>query len=104
MKAEERVSSPDDMSFIIREAVKSHTSTESKICSINCEASWEVLQYCQMELFGDSDLRKAVTLTGTLARAQADSCEEFIRTIWGSSGIQLLEAFVSGLSERICGK
>jgi hypothetical protein len=80
-QAREQAVSPSEMSWMIREAIETHTAPLNHMYSITCEASWEILQYCQQELSGDHNLHKVVTLTGTTMRAQAASCEDYVRMV-----------------------
>jgi hypothetical protein len=88
------------MSRLIREEIETHASPKNAICSIECETSWEILQYCQEELLGNHYLNKVATLTGTTIQAQTASCEEYVQIFWGASGLKVLDALVSGLSKK----
>jgi len=92
------------MSTRIREEIVAHTLPTLDIYNINCEALWEILQYCELELSGSHNLCKSLTLTGTTIQAQVVSCEDYVRMVWKSTGLKLLEAVIRGLSKSKCGK
>jgi hypothetical protein len=71
---------------------------------IRCQARWEILDFCENELHGYTDLMSLLTLTGTPTSAQADSCEDYVRETWGPAGSELLNRFVLGLRTKSCGK
>jgi hypothetical protein len=94
------------MSLYIRTIIRSSSRSiqDKGTIHIRCQVRWEILEFCEKELQGYTDLMPLLTLTGTPTSAQADTCEEYVKETWGSAGSELLNRFVLGLRTKSCGK
>lgn len=62
------------------------------IYSIIVRIHWDLPKFLLQELSATDDTAEMVTLTGTLPRAQALTCGDYMHQTWPSSGSQTLEA------------
>jgi hypothetical protein len=83
----------------IRDTILANAISKNSVFIIHCQVDWELVQYCKEELLGDNKLHHVFTITGSLERAQAASCEDYVRQTWGYKGLQLLDAIVAGLAK-----
>ncbi|KAE9362769.1 hypothetical protein N431DRAFT_358055 [Stipitochalara longipes BDJ] len=92
------------MGLYIRTIIRSNSRSipDRGPIHIRCQARWEILDFCEKELQGYSDLMSLLTLTGTPTSAQADSCEDYVRETWGPAGLELLNRFILGLKTKSC--
>ena len=80
------------------------TSKSGELYVVNCKANWEVSRYLQEELSGTHSFREVLTVTGSPDAAQAASATEYVNTIWGEKGMQLLGLFERSFSREPSGK
>lgn len=66
---------------------------KSTVLEVTCQASWEVLEYFQLEFPGRKNLDSIFTLTGSNTEAQGATCGDYVRQFWPDTGPQLLHAF-----------
>jgi hypothetical protein len=76
----------------------------SETVTITCHARWEVLACCKEELDARYNLDEVVTFTGSLSRAQAASCIDYMRQTWPSTGEAMMRAFHRAISTEACGE
>ncbi|KAF4629839.1 hypothetical protein G7Y89_g8306 [Cudoniella acicularis] len=86
----------------IRDTIQLHALQDKGIYLAHCKVSWHIYEFCQEQLCADWTLHPVVTLTGTTAQAQAASCEDFVKLMWSSKGLQLLNAVVHYIREASC--
>lgn len=85
---------------LIRESIREQISLEqngSQVIKIEIWANWEISQFVENELSGVDDLRKVVTLTGSLQNAQMMSCEDYVAQTWGDGGLRFLDTLIEVL-------
>ncbi|KUL83211.1 hypothetical protein ZTR_10023 [Talaromyces verruculosus] len=67
----------------------------SQSSGVELEVRWRVPQFVQNELFGKvDDLRKVVTLTGSVKNAQMMSVEDYVAQTWEHNGLRVLGALI----------
>jgi len=84
----------------IRATIQSKISPKNGTYELRCKGSWQILEFCRHHLNGNHSLHHVITLTGTHQRAQATTCEDFVKTMWHSRGLALLDGIVSYLSGK----
>ena len=77
---------------------------KSNILDVTCQASWEVLEYFQLEFPGRLTLDSIFTLTGSITAAQGATCGDYVRQFWPATGPQLLHAFEVAIQNHECSK
>jgi hypothetical protein len=88
----------------IRDTILTNAPPGSDNLWIYCQVDWELVEYCQDELFGDTRLHQVLTITGSPKNAQASSCEDYVTQTWGYCGKQLLDAIITGLNSGRLGE
>jgi len=78
-------------------AIHSSFSTETRSLDIDLRFNWQLSQYIEKELGGNTKLHQVLTITGTPERAQVATCEEYVIQTWGVLGSQILDSFVESL-------
>lgn len=66
-------------------------SEEDKKQSIMFEVRWDVGDFLSEELEGKWNLAPVLTLSGTMEKAFAATCEDYIRYFWSEFGLGVLE-------------
>jgi ankyrin repeat protein len=67
----------------------------SQSSGVELVVKWRVPQFVQNELLGKvDDLRKVVTLTGSVENAQMISVEEYVAQTWKDNGLRVLDALI----------
>jgi hypothetical protein len=64
------------------------------------EALWDVSRFVRSELPGRrvvEELRKVVTLTGSVKNSQMMSCEDYVAQTWHASGLDILDTLIEAL-------
>jgi hypothetical protein len=94
------------MSSYIRTIIRSSSKPvpENGSIHVRCQAQWNMLEFCEKELDGYTDILPLLTITGSSMNAQAISCERYTRETWGAAGVELLNGLVFGLGTKSCGK
>jgi hypothetical protein len=94
------------MNSYIRTVIRSSSKPvpENGSIHVRCQAQWNMLEFCEKELDGYTDIMPLLTITGSSMSAQAISCERYTRETWGAAGVELLNALVLGLGTKSCGK
>jgi hypothetical protein len=94
------------MSSYIRTIIRSSSKPvpENGSIHIRCQARWNMLEFCEKELDGYTDILSLLTITGSSMSAQAISCERYTQETWGAAGVELLNGLVFGLGTKSCGK
>ncbi|KAF9890017.1 hypothetical protein FE257_006697 [Aspergillus nanangensis] len=70
------------------------------ICSVEVCVYWELPDFLRTELDPADDISQMITLTGTLTRAQAITCGDYMRQTWPQSGPHTLEAVIYALKNE----
>ncbi|KAH8703635.1 hypothetical protein BGW36DRAFT_414097 [Talaromyces proteolyticus] len=88
-----------DKGALLRVTIREHIQKCFKHGTIQIQMTvyWRILSFVRTELSAIDDLRKAVTLTGSVKNAQMLSCEDFVVQTWGDSGLRVLDAVIGGL-------
>jgi hypothetical protein len=94
------------MNSYIRTIIRSSSKPvpENGSIHVRCQAQWNMLEFCEKELDGYTDIMPLLTITGSSMSAQAISCERYTRETWGAAGVELLNGLVLGLGTKSCGK
>ncbi|OAQ58110.2 hypothetical protein VFPPC_11318 [Pochonia chlamydosporia 170] len=72
-----------------------------RVVAFTCLVNWQVLAVYKTELEPGTDLRKVVTLTGTLTCAELNTCNQFMKKIWDSTAMmEIVAKFVENPSTR----
>jgi hypothetical protein len=79
----------------IRHSILANTTLENYL-KLHYQADWELANYCQQELSGNTELHRILTITGSLTCAQAASCEDYVKQTWGPWGEKALNVIVDG--------
>ena len=66
-------------------------SKENKPQSVVFEAYWDVDGFISEELNGQRNLAPVLTLSGTVNKAFAATCEDYVRHFWPEFGVNVLE-------------
>jgi ankyrin repeat protein len=85
---------------LLREAIQKQVilgRNGSQVTGVEISVDWNVSQFVKNELSGVEDLRKAVTLTGSVQNAQMMSCEDYVAQTWGNSGLKVLDTLIESL-------
>jgi hypothetical protein len=88
----------------IRHSILANTTLEKDYLKLHCQVDWELANYCQQELSGNTELNRVLTITGSLTCAQAASCEDYVKQTWGPWGEKALNAIVDGFVRDRSGK
>ncbi|KAB5525635.1 hypothetical protein GE09DRAFT_476921 [Coniochaeta sp. 2T2.1] len=77
-------------------------------CKLSIYADWPLAEFCSRELPDyerlESDIPLVLTLTQAIAirDAQATSCDDYTRMVWGSRGSRILRAILPGVRQGLC--
>lgn len=66
------------------------TMRQSGEQSVTFEISWDVDHFISNENEGKQDFAPILTLTGTIEKAYASSCEDYVQRFWPSFGIEMI--------------
>lgn len=58
--------------------------------SVTFEISWDVDDFFSKETKGKQDFAPILTLTGTIDKAYASSCEEYVQRFWPNFGMEMI--------------
>jgi hypothetical protein len=76
----------------------------SEIGRVACRLQWQVLDFCNKELDDVADMASVLAISGRLDRAEATSCEAYMRHTWPDTGEKMLKAVQEVLKYRSCSK
>jgi hypothetical protein len=58
--------------------------------SVTFEISWDIDDFFSEEIEGKKDFAPVLTLTGTIEKAYASSCEDYVQRFWPSFGMEMI--------------